>query len=115
MHAQEEILPPRGKGRAVVVVSGHDGALRRSRSSGMTLSCSTPTKSPMVNGSSNTGGDAARLRTAIRQAQQKAACAPRQGRFGRLFARRHDKLEAITELDLEQLLAIDPPRGYGRG
>jgi hypothetical protein len=25
-----------------------------------------------------------------------------------------DKLEAITELDLEELLAIDPPRGYGR-
>ena len=25
-----------------------------------------------------------------------------------------DKLEAITELDLEELRAIDPPRGYGR-
>jgi hypothetical protein len=25
-----------------------------------------------------------------------------------------DKLQAITELDLEELLAIDPPRGYGR-
>jgi hypothetical protein len=26
----------------------------------------------------------------------------------------HDKLQAITELDLEELQAIDPPRGYGR-
>ena len=25
-----------------------------------------------------------------------------------------DKLRAITELDLEELQAIDPPRGYGR-
>jgi hypothetical protein len=25
-----------------------------------------------------------------------------------------DKLQAITELDLEDLQAIDPPRGYGR-
>ena len=25
-----------------------------------------------------------------------------------------DKLQAITELDLEELRAIDPPRGYGR-
>ena len=25
-----------------------------------------------------------------------------------------DKLQAITELDLDELLAIDPPRGYGR-
>jgi hypothetical protein len=25
-----------------------------------------------------------------------------------------DKLQAITELDLEELQAIDPPRGYGR-
>jgi hypothetical protein len=25
-----------------------------------------------------------------------------------------EKLQAITELDLEELLAIDPPRGYGR-
>jgi len=25
-----------------------------------------------------------------------------------------DKLEAIAELDLEELQAIDPPRGYGR-
>ena len=25
-----------------------------------------------------------------------------------------DKLQAITELDLEKLQAIDPPRGYGR-
>ena len=25
-----------------------------------------------------------------------------------------DKLQAITELDLESLQAIDPPRGYGR-
>jgi hypothetical protein len=26
----------------------------------------------------------------------------------------HDKLQAISELDLEELQAIDPPRGYGR-
>ena len=25
-----------------------------------------------------------------------------------------EKLQAITELDLDELLAIDPPRGYGR-
>jgi hypothetical protein len=25
-----------------------------------------------------------------------------------------DKLHAITELDLEELQAVDPPRGYGR-
>ena len=25
-----------------------------------------------------------------------------------------EKLHAITELDLDELLAIDPPRGYGR-
>ena len=25
-----------------------------------------------------------------------------------------DKLQAIAELDLEELQAIDPPRGYGR-
>jgi hypothetical protein len=25
-----------------------------------------------------------------------------------------DKLQAITEIDLEELQAIDPPRGYGR-
>ena len=25
-----------------------------------------------------------------------------------------DKLQAITELDLDELLAIEPPRGYGR-
>jgi predicted ATPase len=25
-----------------------------------------------------------------------------------------EKLQAITEIDLDQLLAIDPPRGYGR-
>jgi hypothetical protein len=25
-----------------------------------------------------------------------------------------DKLQAIAELDLEELRAIDPPRGYGR-
>ena len=25
-----------------------------------------------------------------------------------------DKLQAITELDLEELQAVDPPRGYGR-
>jgi hypothetical protein len=25
-----------------------------------------------------------------------------------------EKLEAITEIDLDELLAIDPPRGYGR-
>jgi hypothetical protein len=25
-----------------------------------------------------------------------------------------EKLQAITELDLEELQAIDPPRGYGR-
>jgi len=25
-----------------------------------------------------------------------------------------DKLHAIDELDLEELQAIDPPRGYGR-
>ena len=25
-----------------------------------------------------------------------------------------EKLQAIVELDLEELLAIDPPRGYGR-
>jgi hypothetical protein len=25
-----------------------------------------------------------------------------------------DKLQAIAELDLEELLAVDPPRGYGR-
>lgn len=25
-----------------------------------------------------------------------------------------DKLQAITELDLDELLAVDPPRGYGR-
>jgi hypothetical protein len=26
----------------------------------------------------------------------------------------HDKLQAIAELDLEELQGIDPPRGYGR-
>jgi hypothetical protein len=25
-----------------------------------------------------------------------------------------EKLDAILELDLDELLAIDPPRGYGR-
>jgi len=25
-----------------------------------------------------------------------------------------DKLQAIADLDLEELQAIDPPRGYGR-
>jgi hypothetical protein len=25
-----------------------------------------------------------------------------------------DKLQAIAELDLEEIHAIDPPRGYGR-
>ena len=25
-----------------------------------------------------------------------------------------EKLEAITEIDLDELLAVDPPRGYGR-
>jgi hypothetical protein len=25
-----------------------------------------------------------------------------------------EKLQAITEIDLDELLAIDPPRGYGR-
>jgi hypothetical protein len=25
-----------------------------------------------------------------------------------------DKLQAVAELDLEELCAIDPPRGYGR-
>ena len=25
-----------------------------------------------------------------------------------------EKLQAIVELDLEELLTIDPPRGYGR-
>jgi hypothetical protein len=25
-----------------------------------------------------------------------------------------EKLQVITELDLEELCAIDPPRGYGR-
>jgi len=25
-----------------------------------------------------------------------------------------EKLQAITELDLDELLAVDPPRGYGR-
>jgi len=25
-----------------------------------------------------------------------------------------EKLQAITELDLDELMAIDPPRGYGR-
>jgi hypothetical protein len=25
-----------------------------------------------------------------------------------------EKLQAIAELDLDELLAIDPPRGYGR-
>jgi hypothetical protein len=29
-------------------------------------------------------------------------------------SRTAEKLQAITELDLEELLAIDPPRGYGR-
>src|SRR5262249_59962326 len=25
-----------------------------------------------------------------------------------------EKLQAITEIDLDELLAVDPPRGYGR-
>jgi hypothetical protein len=25
-----------------------------------------------------------------------------------------EKLQTITELDLDELLAVDPPRGYGR-
>ena len=25
-----------------------------------------------------------------------------------------EKLQAITEIDLSELLAVDPPRGYGR-
>jgi hypothetical protein len=29
-------------------------------------------------------------------------------------SRTAEKLQAITELDLDELLAIDPPRGYGR-
>ena len=29
-------------------------------------------------------------------------------------SRLSEKLQAITELDLEELHAIDPPRGYGR-
>jgi hypothetical protein len=29
-------------------------------------------------------------------------------------SRSADKLQAITELDLEELRAVDPPRGYGR-
>jgi hypothetical protein len=29
-------------------------------------------------------------------------------------SRTAEKLQAITELDLEELLALDPPRGYGR-
>jgi hypothetical protein len=29
-------------------------------------------------------------------------------------ARTAEKLQAIVELDLDELLAIDPPRGYGR-
>jgi hypothetical protein len=29
-------------------------------------------------------------------------------------SRTAEKLQAIAELDLEELLAIDPPRGYGR-
>jgi hypothetical protein len=29
-------------------------------------------------------------------------------------ARLADKLQAIAELDLDELQAIDPPRGYGR-
>jgi hypothetical protein len=29
-------------------------------------------------------------------------------------SRTAEKLQAITEIDLDELLAIDPPRGYGR-
>jgi hypothetical protein len=29
-------------------------------------------------------------------------------------SRMAEKLEAIAELDLDELQAIDPPRGYGR-
>ncbi len=29
-------------------------------------------------------------------------------------SRTAEKLQAIAELDLEEMLAIDPPRGYGR-
>jgi hypothetical protein len=29
-------------------------------------------------------------------------------------SRTAEKLQAIAELDLEELLAVDPPRGYGR-
>jgi hypothetical protein len=29
-------------------------------------------------------------------------------------SRTAENLEAIVELDLDELLAIDPPRGYGR-
>jgi len=29
-------------------------------------------------------------------------------------SRTAEKLQAITEIDLDELLAVDPPRGYGR-
>jgi hypothetical protein len=43
------------------------------------------------------------------------AAAPATARAENLEGSRSaDKLQAITELDLEELRAVDPPRGYGR-
>jgi hypothetical protein len=51
-----------------------------------------------------------------REARQIALPASAMGRGPMLAAasRLAEKLQAITELDLEELQIIDPPRGYGR-
>jgi hypothetical protein len=43
-------------------------------------------------------------------ASSHALCGP----VAREGSRLAEKLQAVTELDLEELQAIDPPRGYGR-
>jgi hypothetical protein len=56
------------------------------------------------------GSDADRSPARILRLARQLAGKPRRIEIGR----QADKLQAITEFDLEELQAVDLPRGYGR-
>jgi alpha-beta hydrolase superfamily lysophospholipase len=68
VHAQQEFPPPQGKGRVVVVVSGHDGAAAYRGFAAQIAQLGYDTV--LFDANNIAGNESAALRTAIQQAQQ---------------------------------------------
>jgi len=74
VHAQQEFPPPQGKGRVVVVVSGHDGAAAYRGFAAQIAQLGYD--AVLFDANNIAGNESAALRTAIQQAQQMPHAVP---------------------------------------